>query len=168
MESFTQVLQYAVASLFTVISFLLWATAYYGRTCAWDSVDPYGSCLDWHKRLAKCTFWATIAAIVLVELYVQLKHRGAGGWWFVVHLCFAAPFGFYLWNAVHRNTGEKNPQKHRKIVYRVLWCYGGTYVTGLALLFPEQRENLLALLGVLTVLLIKFFEALYDMAANLF
>lgn len=88
-----------------------------------------------HRKWANVTFWLTLVAIIMTELFVRLnggvQHRGL----LMFHLCFACPFFVLLGLLRFRITGLRQPILHRKLASICMVLYGITLITGFILLW---------------------------------
>ena len=138
MEIIIAIMRWLVVLCFVAVGGYLWLAAYLGRRCAYYEIDPFGYCLTQHNRVAKNTFYLTLVAVAITEIFVRLNGGSTAHLILFIHLGFAAPFLCALAYTAFRHTGLKRPRTHKYFAYTCVLLYIGTLISGLTLLFPEE------------------------------
>ncbi len=90
-----------------------------------------------HEKYAKRSFWILVLAVCAIEAIVTFLAKPVYDALFWIHLStFAFPCVILLGCIVFKYTGQKRPDIHGRLVYRVLLpTLIGTLITGIPLLY---------------------------------
>lgn len=109
----------------------VWRTILWGQKCAVEGMAH----VPQHKRMVNYTLCATVALILLIEVFSKFADVHVKDMWlFVIHLIFAVSFLLLLIVLRFWITGVTHRHLHKPLAYTLAGSFLGVLVTGVLIL----------------------------------